>query len=108
MNKTTTHTPGPWIISNDAVLQVIDIKSRHALGENVAFIAHTAAYEADTHFADAQLIAEAPAMFDALTAIATQAELTARTFPNAPGRGDVSEIAQIARNALARAKVVPV
>lgn len=39
----------------------------------------------------------------ALTVIAAQAELTARTFPNAPGVGDWRTIAVVARNAIAKA-----
>ena len=47
-------------------------------------------------WSNAELIAEAPCLLQALIAIKTQAELTALTFPNAPGRGDLLNIAKIA------------
>jgi hypothetical protein len=40
------------------------------------------------------------AALDALRAIRTQAELTARAFPNAPGRGDLLAIAQLAQDVI--------
>jgi hypothetical protein len=50
------------------------------------------------------LIAAAPSLLNALIAIKTQAELTALTFPNAPGRGDLLTIAGIAGEAIAKAE----
>jgi hypothetical protein len=52
----------------------------------------------------AKVFAAAPPMRDALEAIATQAALTARTFPNAPGRGDWLQVERIARAAILKAE----
>jgi len=50
------------------------------------------------------LIAAAPSLLNALIAIKTQAELTALTFPNSPGRGDLLTIAGVAGEAIAKAE----
>jgi hypothetical protein len=52
----------------------------------------------------AELIAAAPRLLNALIAIKTQAELTALTFPNAPGRVDLLTIARIASDEIAKAE----
>jgi len=52
----------------------------------------------------ANLIAAAPSLLNALIAIKTQAELTALTFPNAPGRGDLLTIVRIASDEINKAK----
>jgi len=44
------------------------------------------------------------ALLAALVAIKTQAEVTATTFPNAPGRGDFFAIARWAQEAVTKAK----
>lgn len=54
--------------------------------------------------ANARLIAAAPDLLEALEKIATQADLTARTFPNAPRRGDWLRVGEIARKAIAKAE----
>ena len=53
---------------------------------------------------NAELIAAAPEMLAALNAIKTQAEFSAATFPNAPGRGDFLAIARWAGEAIAKAE----
>lgn len=57
----------------------------------------------ETIEANARLFAAAPELHAALMAIATLAALAAKTFPNAPGRGDFQSIGAQAAAALAKA-----
>jgi hypothetical protein len=53
--------------------------------------------------ANARLISSAPDLLASLEAIAKQADFSALAFPNAPGRGDLQAIAQVASAAIAKA-----
>jgi len=112
----TTHTPGNWkadgctIYSGETLLAATYCEGNrelHSLDEkdtlpdsNDGQLGH-GWKEA---LKNARLIAAAPGLLNALIAIKTQAELTALTFPNAPGRGDLLTIAGIAGEAIAKAE----
>ena len=91
---THTHTPGPWdqigcdIYSGEIkIARFIGISWERML-ENEA---------------NMNLISSAPDLLAALEAIAKQADFSALAFPDAPGRGDLQAIAQMARAAIAKA-----
>lgn len=91
---THTHTPGPWdkigcdIYSGEIkIARFIGIPWGRML-ENEA---------------NMNLISSAPDLLAALEAIAKQADFSALAFPNAPGRGDLLAIAQMAGDAIAMA-----
>jgi hypothetical protein len=96
---THTHTPSPWHITDEGSQIVIQTFSDHPTG-TLARIYRTD----ELARSNARLIAAAPSLLNALIAIKTQAELTALTFPNAPGRGDLLTIAGIAGEAIAKAE----
>jgi hypothetical protein len=112
----TTHTPGEWkadgctIYSGETILAVTYCegnRSLHNLHEKDTppdSDGKKHAWGWEEAWRNADLIAAAPSLLNALIAIKTQAELTALTFPNAPGRGDLLTIAGIAGEAIAKAE----
>ena len=93
---------GEWLIDpTDYARHIHDTNGRidrMKVANHLDGYAHTAHAHAWRMGADANAD-----LLAALQAIATQAELTARTFPNAPGRGDWVTVERIAREAIARA-----
>ena len=96
-NMTHTHTESPWHLGKRAGNPAIYGKD----GTEIAEILQGLTPEWREN---ARLIGAAPSLLNALIAIKTQAELTALTFPNAPGRGDLLTIAGIAGEAIAKAE----
>ena len=97
---THTHTPAPWWRDDDGFI---------ASGSDKTYITVASPncsedIDIDEREANARLIAAAPEMLAALIAIKTQADFSANTFPNAPGRGDFLAIARWAEAAIAKAK----
>lgn len=92
---TNTHTPAPWKIHTEK--GKIGILTEN----NVDHLATCYGFRKEQN---ARLIAAAPEMLAVLNAIKTQAEFSANTFPNTPGRGDFLAIARWAEAAIAKAK----
>ena len=89
---THTHTPGPFPLRNETS------------GEQITIVTNQGNIYAKTFDpCAAQLISSAPDLLAALGAIAKHAEFSALAFPNAPGRGDLLAIAQMASSAIAKA-----
>ena len=114
MTHTHTHTPGPWTKSGCTVYAgKMAISATYCEGnrflhgvyhhETVPDSMETHGQGWDEAGANARLIASAPDLMASLGAIAKQAEFSALAFPNAPGRGDLQAIAQMARAAIAKA-----
>ena len=92
---THTYTPAPWKIHTEK--GKIGILTEN----NVDHLATCYGFRKEQN---ARLIAAAPELLAALIAIKTQAEFSANTFPNTPGRGDFLAIARWAEAAIAKAK----
>jgi len=111
---THTHTPGPWTKSGCTVYAgQMAIAATYCEGnrflhgvdhdETVPDSMETHGQGWDEAGANARLISFAPDLLASLEAIAKQADFSALAFPNAPGRGDLQAIAQVARAAIAKA-----
>jgi hypothetical protein len=94
---THTHTDSPWHLGKRAGKPAIYGKD----GAEIAEILHVLTPEWREN---ARLVAASPEMLAVLIAIKTQAEFSATTFPNAPGRGDFLAIARWAEAAIAKTK----
>jgi len=112
----TTHTQGKWkaegctIYSGKTILAVTYCEGNRELHPNMHEKDTPPDSDGEEHgdgweeaWKNAELIAAAPSLLDALIAIKTQAELAALTFPNAPGQGDLLTIARIAGDEIAKA-----
>jgi hypothetical protein len=94
---THTHTKSPWHLGKRAGNPAIYAKD----GTEIAEILQELTLEWREN---ARLIAAAPTMLAGLNAIKKQAEFSATTFPNAPGRGDFFAIARWAGESIAKAE----
>ena len=108
----TAHTLGPWSIAPSFAGQWIKAGNSYICplpdhieheGQPCGSVASQDKTQAEIN-ANARLIAAAPELLAALIAIKTQAEFSATTFPNAPGRGDFLAIARWAGEAIAKAE----
>ena len=102
--QTTKHTPAPWQAynaSNGRILKTWSVCDKR--GCRIAKIEEMPGQSGEEEMANARLIAAAPELLASLIAIKTQAEFSAATFPNAPGRGDFLAIARWAGEAMAKA-----
>jgi hypothetical protein len=89
---TDTCTPGPFPLHTETN------------GEQIAIVTNQGNLYAKTFDPSAaRLIAAAPDLLLALGAIVKQAGFSALAFPNAPGRGDLLAIVQMASAAIANA-----
>ena len=92
-NTNTKHTPGPWTVaSQDTETNEIPIKCGKSILARVAPRPHWDA----TQEANARLIAAAPAMLEALRAVAALA--------NGQGRANLMEVAGQAQQIIAQAE----
>ena len=87
------HTPGPWILDYDKGTTQ-DILSRKHGG--ICTVRRAGRHDNETFAANARLIAAAPAMLEALRAVAALA--------NGQGRANLMEIAGQARQIIAQAE----
>ena len=98
------HTPGPWQAASpdDLEQKGVPVFARNPAGLRyyIATCSYMGTADPAPALANARLIAAAPALLDALRAIATQAGLTAIAFPNAPGNEDLQAIVRITREAI--------
>ena len=94
---THTYTESPWHLGKRAGNPAIYGKD----GTEIAEILHVLTPEWREN---ARLIVTAPEMLAVLNAIKTQADFSANTFPNTPGRGDFLAIARWAGEAIAKAE----
>ena len=93
MNTNSKHTPGPWTVaSQDTETNEIPIKCGKSILARVAPRPHWDA----TQEANARLIAAAPAMLEALRAVAALA--------NGQGRANLMEVAGQAQQIIAQAE----
>lgn len=91
------YTDSPWHLGKRAGNPAIYGKD----GTEIAEILHVLTPEWREN---ARLMAAAPELLAVLNAIKTQADFSAITFPNAPGRGDFLAIARWAGEAIAKAE----
>lgn len=112
---THTHTPGPWeesgatIYREKTIVAVSYCEGNRELHPSIDPSDKLPGADGEIGdgweeaWSNACLIAAAPDLLAALEAIAKQADFSALAFPNAPGRGDLLAIAQMARAAIAKA-----
>ncbi len=92
------HTPGPWHVGINPGPFIYGPN-----GEQVADL-RAELLPGGERDANRRLIASAPHLLDTLKAIEHQANLTARTFPNAPGHGDWLRVQRFVASAIAKAE----